>query len=572
MRQLVLMGLVTLAVGCSDRSSTTEAKRTPRDEIVPAALSESNFPETAAHFVDVTDRTGIEFVYRNGEEADRFSILESLGGGIALFDYDGDGDLDLLCTGGGGFGPGETVHGRPPALFRNEGDWQFTDVTAEAGLNEARYYSHAAVATDYDNDGFTDVLITGYGGLALYHNGGDGTFTEIAQSAGLDDRSWSVAAAFGDLNGDSHPDLYVAHYVNWSFENDPPCLIGPNGQRDVCPPKQFDPLPDVLFMSNGDGTFRDASAEAGLREDGKGLGAVMADLDLDGDLDIYVANDTVDNFLYLGDGRGRLVERGQQSGVAYNNEGTPDGSMGTDVADFNLDGRPDLWVVNYENESLALYRNEGNALFQHVSQAYGLTLTGGAFVSWGTVFFDADCDADEDVFISNGHVYRAPTHAPLRQTPLLFENHDGERFHNVAPAAGEYTSGPHRGRGAAAGDIDGDGDWDLVVSHVNEPAALLANETEHDGHWLSLDLVGTRSSRDAVGTRVRLRTEGGEQWRQIEGGGSYASTSDRRLFFGLGEAERVEEIEILWPSGTRQVLNDLAADRIVQVVEDPAEN
>lgn len=523
--------------------------------------------QTAARFEDVTGKTGIDFTYRNGQESGHFSILESLGGGVALFDYDLDGDVDLFATGGGQFAPGNEIQGLKPGLFRNDGRWQFADVVADSRCDVARYYSHGVAAADYDEDGACDLLVTGYGGLHLFHNQGDGTFEEVAGAAGLSDNLWSSSAAWGDLNGDAILDIYVAHYVDWSFENHPYCAAAVPNQREVCPPKSFHPLPDLLYVGNGDGTFRDASSDFGLRSDGKGLGVLTGDVDSDGDLDIYVANDTEPNFLYLNDGAGRFKELGMLSGTAVSDMGVAEGSMGVELADYNLDGRLDLWVTNYERESIGLYRNDGNASFQYVSQMSGVTAVGGLYVGWGTVFFDFDHDGDEDTFVANGHVERYPENTPVRQTPLLLENLKGDWFENVSPAAGDYLRRAHMGRGVAVGDIDGDGDLDLAISHINEPLTLLCNATSVDHHSISLRLIGRQSNRSAIGALIRIRTAGGEQMRHVKGGTSYASTSDARVHVGLGPHAVVESVEVRWPSGTIQTLADVPADRQLTVIE-----
>lgn len=548
---LIVCGALIFVPGCGDGAKTNSSdEHTTSDE-----QPKSNLPvgsespgkvmrnpgtntqiETSAQFVDVSSLSGVTFTYRNGEETGHFAILESLGGGVVLLDFDLDGHMDLFFPGGGELAVKQEVRGRSPGLFRNEGNWHFTKVTRQAGVEFARYYSHGGSVGDYDNDGFPDVLITGYGGVLLFHNQGDGTFEEVAESSELNDHLWSSSAGWGDLDHDGDLDLYIAHYVNWSFSNHPLCK-GPGVEpRDVCPPRDFEPLPDVYYLNNGDGTFRDASEETGLRKDGKGLGVLMADLDLDGNLDVYVANDTVSNFFYRNDGTGHLVEEGLMSGTSLSDRGVPDGSMGVDLGDYNLDGLPDLWVSNYERESFALYRNAGKGFFRHASQATGVTAVGSFFVGWGTVFFDFDRDGDEDVFVSNGHVIRFPQNAPLNQMPLLFENRDSERFENVAPAAGSYMNSPHMGRGVARGDMDIDGDQDLIVSHTNEQVALLSNESKNNNHWIALSLVGIKSNRDAVGSFVRLLSgDGRQQTRQVKSGSSYASSNSNLIYFGLGQ-------------------------------------
>ena len=578
----VLIPLLVLdsIVGCGSRpKNSSPPTKQHREAISHAAVtkdasprSSADTPSTKSNRLDIrfsnhADDAGINFVYRNGEETEQFSILESLGGGVALLDYDQDGDLDLFFPGGGSFTKDGQPTGYPGALYRQEASGEFLPVTSQAGVENKTFYTHGAARADADNDGFPDLLVTGYGGLLFFRNQGDGTFSECAVDSGLDDRLWSSSAAWGDLNEDGALDLYVAHYVNWSPANNPTCADVTRRRRDVCPPKQFDPLPDVLYFGVGDGTFRDSSREAGLSTLGKGLGVLIADLDLDGHQDVYVANDTVPNFLYHNNGKGDFEDISESSGASVNEKGLPDGSMGVDVGDFNLDGLPDLWVSNYERESFAVYRNFGGKTFLHVSQATGVTAVGSQFVGWGTVSFDVDCDGDEDVFVSNGHVVHFPVAAPVRQLPLLFENLLGKRFSDVAPNAGPWMASPHPGRGCAAGDLDHDGDLDLVVSSINEPVAILMNETLPQYHWWQIRLVGTVSSRDAQGARVTIQTELGSQSRQVKGGASYGSTGSDWLHFGLAQADKIKKIEIRWPSGVIQSLIDVAVDQRRVVVE-----
>jgi hypothetical protein len=526
---------------------------------------------TAPRFENRADAAGISFMYRNGEEADEYSILESLGGGGAAWDYDGDGDADLFFPGGGRFGGAGQIRGRPGALFRNEGDWHFTDQTEFAGLVSAPYYSHGTAVDDYDADGFADLLMTGYAGLVLWHNCGDGTFLEATAAAGLGDRLWSSSAAWGDINGDGAPDLYVAHYLDWSFDKNPVCKAQQAGRaRDICPPERFHALPHVLYVNQGDGTFRDNSTVAGLRPDGKGLGVVIADLDLDGDLDIYVGNDDpAGNFLYRNKGRGQFDEVGLASGTSVDSRGHANGSMGVAVGDFDLDGLPDLWVANFERETSALYRNLGNCTFQHVSEPAGVASVGSAYVGWGSVFFDCDADGDEDMVVANGHVLRFPGYSPVAQQAILFENRFGKRFVNVAAGAGDYFAAPHQGRGVCCADFNGDGQIDLAISHVNQPVAVLANRSNESrkNHWCGVRLIGTRGAREATGALVRLISADKVQVRQLVGGGSFASASDRRLHFGIGTCSTVERLEIAWPSGNTSRVENVALDRWLTIIE-----
>lgn len=536
-----MCGLALLSVmGCANRDSDgSDADRSNK--------SHGQTPvDSTASFRDMADESGVRFVAHNGREAGHLAILESLGSGVATFDFDQDGLLDLFLPGGGRFSSLPEPVGLPSALFRNRGDLIFAAVENAAGVGHCPFYSHGVSVGDIDSDGFPDLLVTGYGGLLLYRNQGDGTFVDATVISGLTLRSWSTSAAWGDANGDGTLDLYVANYVGWSFANHPPCIV--QGHRDICGPTRFEPLSDLFYMGNGDGTFRDATDEVGLVPGGKGLGVVAADLDLDGDLDYYVANDTTPNFLYRNEGLGRLQEHGLLSGTAFGATGEAEGSMGVDVGDFNGDGLPDLWVANYENQSFALYRNEGNCSFQHVSGVTGITAVGAQSVGFGTTFVDFDLDGDEDLFATNGHVMYHSTNAPLRQRPLLFENREGRRYVNVAETAGDYAASPHVGRGVACGDLDRDGDPDLVVSHINEPVALLRNDSHPRGSWLSVRLIGVESHRDAIGARVTVIASGRTFTQQLQGGSSYLSSSAHELLFGLGAADRIQSVEIIWPA------------------------
>jgi enediyne biosynthesis protein E4 len=510
-------------------------------------------------FHDVAETSGVGFTYRNGFESGQFAIIQSLGGGCAISDIDVDGFSDLIFSGGGDFDSNNQPVGLTGAVYRNSGGLEFEEVTRDAAFTSARFFSHAVSTADFNNDGFPDVLITGYGGVTLFVNQGDGTFVDATENAGIDDASWSSSAAWGDIDGDGSLDLYVTHYVNWSPENNPVCLAG--AKQDICPPRQFSGLTDSFLISNGDGSFREAGKEIGLVDGGKGLGVIVADFDLDGDLDIYVANDTEPNFHYIYDrDSGKLVESAAMTGTGLGANGSSEGSMGCDLGDFDVDGLPDIWVANYQGESFSLHRNRSNNIFLPAGRQTGVATLPGLYVGWGTLFADLDLDQDEDLLVTTGHVILYPANSTVAQRPVVLENIKGESFRNVASTAGLYMFESHEGRGLASGDLDHDGDLDFVVSHLNTPAAILKNETPTTSHWMLIKLIGHESTREAIGSRVHVKTATRTLVRQLKGGTSYASTSDSWLHFGLGPDESVQDVTVFWRSGVVTKIGSLEAD------------
>ena len=539
--------IVLLLWSCVVSCKKTGSPAAYETSISAATNDEVRFDERASDL-------GIDVVYRNGEEAGHCGIIESLGGGVGWFDFDRDGFLDLVATRGGTFGPDEAVSGLPTALLRSLGGQAFVDVTVSSGVLGASLYTHGVAIADYDNDGFSDLLITGYGPSQLWRNLGDGTFAAVADWAGGFDPRWTSSAGWADFDNDGSLDLYATRYVDWSFDNNPFCGTE-SGGRDVCPPRDFVGLPDSVYRSNSDGTFTDVSQEVGLRPDGKGLGVLLLDVDADGDVDAYVCNDTVDNFLYVNDGTGRFSERGLLAGVALDDEGIPNGSMGVDLLDVNRDRRPDIWVANYEREAFAVYRSEGNGQFLHVSRRYGIGALGGLFVGFGTCCRDFNSDGFVDIAVANGHVIKFPLSSPRRQVPLLL-CWKGEQFRRFEAASGSYFGTPHDGRGLAAGDFDNDGDLDLAISNLNAPVAVLENKFPLAPQHACVALVGRQSNRDGVGARVTLLAGEGVEpvsETQVVGGGSYLSHHDQKIFLTwpaeLPAEPRSMTVRVHWPSG-----------------------
>lgn len=582
----ILTGVVLTTAGCRRVPPPTPAVEPP------AGAAASPTASGPPLFQDVTAAAGIDFAYRNGEETrpPHLAILESLGGGVALIDYDGDGRLDVYIPGGGYYAGKDNreVRGHSGRLYRNLGDFRFTDVTAPTGLDtladrQPWFYSHAAVVLDYDRDGWADLLVTGWGRIALFHNeaaaGGGRRFVDVSAPADLAHGvTWATSAAPADYDGDGYPDLYVCQYVDWSFAKHPACNYD-GSTPDVCPPKNFNGLPDKVYRNNGDGTFTDVSTAAGLRPGGpkasKGLGVAAVDLDLDGKPDVYVANDTVENFLYLNrstPGKIRFEEVGMRAGVALDGGGGVNGSMGVDAGDPDGSGKPALWVTNYENELHALYKNvctRDRALFLFYTPASGIAAIGQTFVGWGTGFADLDRDGWEDLVIANGHAIRYPTGASRRQAPKLMRNLGRGKFQDASARGGDYFRGEHLARGLALGDLDNDGRTDMVVSHLNDPVAVLKNVGPADRHWLGLELARPGHA-DLVGARVILTAAGRKQSRFAKGGGSYASAPDRRFLFGLGETGQIDQLTVVWPDGQEQSWTDLQPDRYYRLVQGKA--
>ena len=531
-------------------------------------------------FEDVTAAGGVAHTYRNGEEAGHLAIPESLGGGVAVVDFDRDGRPDLFFPGGGKF-EGKTVVGLPPKLYRNLGNFKFEDVTKQVGLDAAPLYSHAAAVGDYDRDGWPDLVVTGWGRVYLYHNEPDGQggrkFVEVGAKAGFAEHLWANSAAWVDLDGDGFPELYVCQYGDWSFEkNHPTDCVYVAPVRDVCPPRRFKPLPHKLYKNNRDGTFADVTNLLNQGDGGRGLGAVAVDINNDQKPDVYATNDNNPKFLFVNrTAGGKLVleEKGKLAGVAFDDRGEPNGSMGVDAADYAGNGRAGLWCTNYEGELHALYLNDtpapGRERFRFATKLSGVAAIGQMWVGWGTAFADFDHHGSEDLVVANGHAIRFPQgKTPRRQPPVLFRNDGTGHFDPITPTAGPYFREPHNARGLVAVDLDNDGKLDLVITHVNEPAVVLRNVAPSAGnHWVGFELAGA-DRRDLAGSRVVLTAGGKTRTRFVKGGGSYASAPDTRIHFGLGAAEKIDKVEVFWSwKDGSQVVEGVTADRYWKVTE-----
>ncbi|MDB5341662.1 MAG: hypothetical protein JWP89_39 [Schlesneria sp.] len=560
------------STGSPQPASTTQvsAKSQPLLARLPFEVSAPAAPR-AAHdddwFEDVTQRSGVQWKYRTGCEARYYTLLETVGGGVALIDYDVDGDLDLFFTGGGQMTtPPVTVRGVDCALFRNDGDWSFTDVTESLGLKSTELYTHGAAVNDYDRDGYPDLFVTGYGSCRLLHNRAGLRFEEVILPASSMQKKWFTSAAWGDFDRDGFVDLFAVCYADWHGTEDICVQHQAEGnRRDACAPTQYPGQQSVLLRNQGDGTFEDVSQAAGILPAMRSLGIVTADLDGDGWLDWFVANDVNENQLYWGRDEFPFDEGGVLAGVAFSETGERDGSMGTDIADVDGDGVLDLFIANYAGQDNVLARGIGNRGFINITKSYGLAAPSRRWVKFASLFADFDLDGWLDLFVANGHVLYEASEVPFLQPAQLFRNKDGVRFEEVSAQGGPYFDVPHGGRGAAIGDLDNDGAPDLVIVEQDAPVKILRNRHPAK-NWLRLTLVGRTSGRDPVGARVHLQQESRLMVRTICGGGSYLSQSDPRILFAL-EADHPVDVTVIWPGGEREVFSNLSLRRTHQLAE-----
>ena len=539
-------------------------------EIVPAT--------TRVTFTDLTAASGVSFRHAASKTSVKF-LPETMGGGVAVFDADGDGRLDLFFPNGARVTP-DTMSARPPdkrdprfwnRLYRNLGGWKFKDVTAQSGVAGTRY-DFGAAAADYDNDGDIDLHVTGLGGNTLLRNDGSGSFTDVTVPAKAAVPGWSSSAAFVDYDHDGWLDLYVGRYLAWTWESNPVCASADGTGRAYCHPKQFAPVANVLLRNNGDGTFTDASASTGIAtHPGKALGIAIHDFDRDGWIDLFVANDSMQQYLFRNTGQRAFVEVALEAGVAYDDDGRSFAGMGVDAGDYDNDGWPDVIVTALSLERYALYRASGRGRFEYASHTAGVGRATLQNSGWGTKFVDFDNDGRRDVFVAQGHVLdtvsRARQGFDYLQPPLMLRNQDSA-FVDVSASLGPAFARPAAGRGAAFADFDDDGDVDIVVANLDGQPTLLRNDGGNANHWLTVSLRGTRSNRQGIGAIVSVVDEHGLTASGIcSTSSSYQSASDGRVHFGLAGAKTVRRVEVRWPGGAVQVLKEIAADRILEIVE-----
>ena len=511
-------------------------------------------------FEDIAPRAGIDFVLRNGAAGNHYQI-ETMVSGVVAFDHDNDGRVDLYFV-NGAKQPGEANR-----LYRNRGDGKFEDVTGRARL-AGEGFGIGGAAADYDNDGDQDLFVVGIDGNQLYRNRGDGSFEDVTGKSGLGGKEmWSVSAGWFDFDSDGHLDLFVVNYVQWSKDKDPPCTTG--GVRTYCHPRYYTGLPNQLFRNNGDGTFTDVSRASGIAGHvGKGMGLAFLDFNGDDKLDVFVANDTVPNFLFRNEGGGRFREVALQAGVAFNEDGRALSSMGADARDLNNDGREDIWVTANANETFPLFLNLGRGLFRDETYPSGIGRASMFLTGWSNGIFDFNNDGLKDLFGACGAIDSNTerfSHRAAKQASRVFANQGDGKFLDVS--AGPLLH-PALHRGAAFADFDGDGRVDVAVSRIGEAAALFRNTSTAGNHWLGIRLRGVRANRDGLGAMIRVRGASGlQQWNRVTTAVGYGSSSDRTAHFGMGKDTKADLVEIRWPGGEIQTLSAVEVDRVLTVTQ-----
>jgi hypothetical protein len=534
---------------------------------ISAASTSTTLVANKVQFTEVTAQAGIKFVHNAGKSGKKY-LPETLGSGAAFFDADGDGWIDILLVNGKDWTPG----GRrtTAALYRNNHNGTFTDITRGSGLDVEMYGIGVAVA-DFDNDGRDDVYITALEGDRLFHNEGNGKFKDVTASSGIKNASFGTSTAWLDYDRDGKLDLFVANYVQWTQKGDLWCSLDGN-VKSYCTPESYKGTSSRLFHNLGGGRFEDVTNKAGLGDPtSKALGVTVIDFDNDGWPDIFVSNDTQPNKLYHNNKNGTFREQGVSAGVAFGEDGVARGAMGVDWSDYDRSGRPDLLVGNFSNQMLSLYHNEGNGLFVDEAPRSSLGRDSLLSLAFGVFFFDYDLDGYPDILAANGHIEeeigRVQPKIKYQEPPLLFRNLGSKKFENVSNAVGADFTKPLVGRGAIYGDFDHDGDLDVLLTSNNGPAHLYRNDGGNKNKWISIRTAGTKSNRDGIGASVTITSASGKQWNVVRSGSSYASQSDLALVFGLGQDPVVASIEVTWPSGTKQNFANIAANQFITIDE-----
>jgi len=511
----------------------------------------------------------------DSSETPQYHAPETMAGGVAIFDYNNDGNLDIFFTNGADIRTLQKTSAKfSDRLFENDGKGHFNDVTERAGLAGAGFDNCAAVG-DYDNDGNQDLFVGGVHGNRLYHNNGNGTFRDVTHQAGLDKPDaqygplWSVGAAWVDVNNDGLLDLFVVNYLAWDVDHEPRCEAG-GGRFDYCHPKFYKPTPNQLFLNNGDGTFRDASEQYGIRaHPGKGMGAAIADYDQDGWMDIFVTNDKLVNSLFHNKGGTKFEEVAFESGVALSESAQFISGMGVDFRDIDNDGLPDIAFVALDNETFPLFRNLGKGMFADITQSSGMARLTTPMAGYSPTIGDFDNDGWKDIFVTRGHVQSLGygSRTQVAQPNTVFRNLRGTKFQALTAEAGLTAQPPSRHRGSATGDLNGDGRMDVVTSALSAPAEVWVNDSPGANHWIAFRLEGSKSNRNGIGARIKVVAGGSVQYDHVSFAAGYASSSAGPTHFGLGASQTAESVEVRWPSGITQQLRNLTVDRVVTVKE-----
>ncbi|MDB5353272.1 MAG: hypothetical protein JWN86_4519 [Planctomycetota bacterium] len=579
---LVLLSLVGCGQGAgpTPTSGSTTIAPKPKPAIAPRVATTAAPANSPFRFTELETDSGINFIHVSGMTADRHFPTAN-GSGVAILDYDGDGKMDLYfasCN----LLPLDPKPKASNRLYKNLGDGKFQDVTEKAGV-DFHGFCHGLIAADLDNDGDTDLILCNYGPNVLYLNNGDGTFKDVSKQAGISVPNWSSGGAVLDFDNDGDLDVYITNYGRWDINVDGKTKCDDNAKkiRQYCSPVSIATVRHIFYQNDGvkDGVphFTNVTENVGLgRTDGHGFGAVSCDLNGDGKIDLFIANDQNPSFVYLNNGDGTFLDFTAQSGADYDENGKTQSGMGVDAEDVDGDGLPDLIRTNFREETTSLYMNQGKALFLEQSAFFGIRMESLPAVKWGCGLVDFDNDGFPDLFVTNGHVddnneLVGTLNQPYREPPLLFHNDGGKTFVSARRGAGPYFEGAHVGRGAAFGDLDDDGRMDIVVNHKEDSPGVLLNRTDRGGnHWVRLLLKGAKSNRDAIGAKIEVVAGGRTIFRQKKGGGSMESTNDPRLLIGVGSVKQISKIVIHWPSGSADsILENVAVDQ-THIVQEPA--